>query len=109
MKQHITPEEIKKDLAPKQQKQLASWYYSKEWSASTPDVWLSIGQMIEFLTTGDHGILLFCTDETDNGEHGFQVLIADEIDHTKKPKFNSNNNELCDVLWEACVEVLEKE
>ena len=134
MKQHITEEQLN-ELSDKAKERLGEWWklqyqnhklsegdpilYLKTWGR-TPDYFyvdrvrpkhtlplLSIGEMIEFLDENYKDIRInhdkniegfawqFCHYYQDIRERGYRY-------HNRKP-------ELCDALWEAVKEVLEKE
>jgi len=112
MKQHITPDQLN-ELSEEAKKRLREWCNEKHWAdldqqkywLSTydlgPDIerlfvnhgplpLLSIGQMIEFLGVPP----ILCWIEREGWNIGFTVV--------------ENKSDLCDALWEAVKEVLEK-
>lgn len=114
MKQHITLEQFDK-LSTKQKNNLLKWALEKEYVVRLPNgiddllgrpyyvPLLSIGQMIEFLDEHDKFPTLFkyCVGEKEwtlghDEDHG--VTFVDE----------HKNTELCNALWEAVKEVLNK-
>ncbi len=116
MRQHISIEQLN-ELSEKGRDRLRKWCIKKnyyEWIdismpsalVKTPSTIkkkirpLSIGRMIEFL------------DEHSHAGHEFWIDIIDEWQWDAEALWNESNNtkhlELCDALWEACKEVLEK-
>jgi len=63
---------------------------------------LSIGQMIEFLFDNDYGPQIHSNDTA----FYWTVEPEKKLDCWKKDKYE--NSELCDALWEAVKEILEK-
>jgi len=109
MKQHITDKQLKEVIG-KGYQRLYEWA-TKFPRNYTPN--LSIGQMIEFLD--EHWIKLeqeFDKDDDDKGEFTDRCLYrcADGCWHVDDPVDNNQGEhfELCDALWEAVKEVLEK-
>ncbi len=82
MKQYITIEQLN-ELSEKGYKKYRVWFYEGAFRFSTP--LMNIGQMIEFL----------------DGKALWAIELVQRDEATKK-------DELCDVLWEAVKEVLEK-
>lgn len=92
MKQHITVEQLD-ELTAEQTVTLFNWGMTKGY-LNKDEVFLpSIGQMIEFL--GNDWATTFIVPITKYWDDG--------------AKFDITNDNLCDVLWQAVKEVLEKE
>lgn len=109
MRQHITPQQ-QKELSKKEMKRYDVWYREHYAPYAEDDVYiyedekgitqyqfppLSIGQMIEFLD-----------------EHGPKTV---EVETSERNLIGAENffivwdgEELCDALWRACKQVLEK-
>lgn len=114
MKQHITPQQ-QEELSKKGMKHYDVWYREHYAPYAEDDVYvyeddkgitqyqfppLSIGQMIEFLDEhASQFVLDYGTSEFGEGQKHWR-LIFDENQY--------ECDELCDALWEACKEVLEK-
>ena len=91
MKQHITPEQLN-ELSKRAYKKLDKWMSSHGYWTSTMVVWgPNIGQMIEFLNWENEPLKMT----------EFLALFIDDRQHGK-------DIGLCDALWEAVKEVLEK-
>lgn len=110
MKQHITVEQLN-ELSKKGKGNLGHWFYQKQDLSHGEDpknLLLSIGQMIEFLDE------YFSKEKRD-----FDIRIHSAGTAWKYPGQRlvdlsiityeiEDEVELCDALWEACKEVLEK-
>lgn len=107
MKQNITPEQLN-ELSDKGIEGLRKWLskkygydvMNKDHTKWLESLLLSIGQMIEFLDEND---FLELIDYWGANIGGYQNKWRVEC---KDSQFN--DNELCDALWEAVKEVLEK-
>ena len=92
MKQHITVDQLD-ELSVEGRGKLANWCFENGYPVNaTQDLsklFLSIGQMVEFLDDKSNLV--------NSGCHGFKEIQWD------------GGKELCDALWEACKKVLEKE
>lgn len=109
MKQTITVEQLN-ELSKKGKERLTDWRWNKADPAdrlpgSTISLTLSIGQLIEFLDDNGHDLYSINTEEKDGKRIKFMVTFRDE---SMKHALFGNRPELCDALWEAVKEVLEK-
>ena len=97
MKQHITPEQLN-ELSKEEKKKLRKWLMDKQIMIVQPHylIPLSIGQMIEFL---DENGFEITRHKTESADHVWSVTRGDS---------NFLFKELCDALWEAVKEILEK-
>lgn len=134
MKQHLTPQDLDQ-LTPAGKEKLRAWWkpaegdfiYTSAWiddktkndlvlcmSSPTGMVWqqmlegalplLSIGQMIEFLEDNDFILLI---QDPYNEQHSVEEELNWGIYGQLGKQHHSK--ELCDSLWYACVEILNKE
>lgn len=125
MKQHITIEQLN-ELSEKGKVRLREWWFPNNvrehdlyWFGEDYEVetigccedevsvgkelpLLSIGQMIEFLFDNDFGPYITSND------NAFYWIVepVKKIDYWKKQEYS--NTELCDALWEAVKDILEK-
>lgn len=107
MKQQITGEQIKKELSDAQWDKLHSWMTSHDYLLH-PDVWnkgeydISSGEMIEFIDehdkVGRYDTIMRTADDWQIGSMDYEGIITVK-----------QNKILCDLLWEAVKEILEKE
>lgn len=130
MKQHISSEDLEQ-LSEKGRERLREWWKPLAWHVIyAPDLYdgvlssvadipygtlkdyyplLSIGQMIEFLD--EHIDSSISSLAIDRGEHQWHVYALDSI--PIKPGIGNgravSTPELCDALWEATKQVLERE
>lgn len=125
MKQHITVEQLN-ELSKELSKKLRVWIYKKTYEppevSNDESMLLSIGQMIEFLE--EHylywGIYPRWSKrkrckECDYGwkiakdEHPTYIVWADSMEAKQPQEIHAAKDTLCDALWGAVKEVLNKE
>ncbi len=96
MKQFITQDQLQ-ELSFHAGNKLANWMHKKKYRNDGDYIFLSIGQMIEFLD--EHKKIVNITRYTSDIAEGWNV--SDVV------KGTSIQIELCDALWEAVKNVLE--
>lgn len=108
MKQHISEEQFNK-LPNKAQESLRQWTMEKEYAIFTDPGQggygyprLSIGQLIEFLAENKKDIHIERFDGGAKYSHWNVSTCYDE-----EWKFDKEQKELCDALWEAVIKELE--